>query len=205
MPALAVQTDMTAAPLALTPLDGPKFLHFLSRHGRSEAAGPISSQYEKELREGDAEHGAFLFSACGNPVAALSYGRVPLPRRSGAFSGRLDTVVARDDLRGNGLGGILMCEFIVRLHDDGQAGLAHLSTVAVHPSVASWATRMGFDRARADKVPLFQVDLESPKRRLEIVGRAKAELRKRMVSLSRRCGMCMRSRGQNAWCGGTPS
>ena len=185
--------------LRLVGVSGPRHLSFLAAHGRSaEVSGRIESQYEARLRASDSSVGAFGMEACGRLVGSLSWGEVVLPSGRG-ISGRLDTVVAIASVRGQGVGAILVAEFVRLMAERFGRRLAHLSTIAMHPGVACAVSRLGFRPEHLGATPLWQVSLRAAP--VDVVGLASAIRRRRLAILRQGCLECAKHRWARPWCG----
>lgn len=184
--------------LALRVIDGDEYLRLLTVHGRSDSVeGRIKSQYAERLQATDSGVGAFALEACGTIVGGLSWGEIPLPRGRGV-SGRLDTVFSSHKLRGNGIGAILIAEFVHLMHERNGEQLTHLSTVAVHPGVAHTVGHLGFECADTGDLPLWQADLEEAGD--EVLKNAERSRQRRLSTLRRRCIECQQQSWTVPWC-----
>lgn len=185
--------------LEVRDVSGPEFLRLLANSSRSDATGSrISSQFEKQLRNGEPNYGAFGLFACGQLVGGLSYGIIEL-RREEKLSARLDTVVTPQHVRGMGLGGFLMNEFVCRLSEKYGPDLVHFSTVAVHPAVARCVSEIGFTCVDASDTPLYHVRVSEDERE-DLLHRADNQRKKRLSQIRAECVRCQFTRGTVPWC-----
>ncbi len=180
----------------LRAIRGERFLEWSRRWGRSSETGPVTSQYDNELKADAPEVQAFGLYACGHPVGAFSCGFHQLPR--GGVAGRLDLVFTKPRLRGKGIGGFLIINFADRCVSTD--GIRSLSTVAVHPAVRHVFQKvLHFDDAKVGQdVPLFRYQLTDDG--TEFRTKVRAELRHRRERLKRACVQCTRFRWSDAWC-----
>jgi len=111
----------------------------------------------------------------------------------------LDTVVSETALRGNGLGAILMAEFVCRMKKRFGERLTHLSTIAVHPNVAHTVGALGFHSENLGATPLWQAMLTSSDCP-DVVRNAKVSKQKRLAALKQKCVKCARFKWEQPWC-----
>ncbi|MFQ5473525.1 MAG: hypothetical protein ACE5FA_11675 [Dehalococcoidia bacterium] len=185
--------------LEIVSMDGSSFLRMLRLHGRSEEAGPVSSQFEKELRGESPDFGVLALRACGHTVGALSYGCLDLPFEPGTVSGRIDVVVTERHCRGLGIGGILMASLFKKLIDEHGDRLRHFSTIAVHPAIVRFVSHFGFRRIEGGETPLYSITLNEATRQ-EFALQSERALALAMNRLRQRCLECRRRRWIVPWC-----
>lgn len=185
--------------LALCDIEAGEYLRLLGMHGRSGSVdGRIKSQYEERLLAGDGSVGAFALEACGEVVGGLSWGEILLPCGRG-ISGRLDTVFSSSRLRGNGIGAILVSEFVRLMQERNGERLSHLSTIAVHPGVAHMVEDLGFERAGAADLPLWQADLREAGGK-DVLRGADRTRQRRLSTLRQGCIDCQQKSWTTPWC-----
>lgn len=188
------------AKLEFSEMGGSRFCHVLAtRAGRSEI-GPVGSQYADQLRANAPEVGALAFDACHSTVGAVSYGLHPEAAAPGMLTGRLDVVMVDPKCRGLGIGGLLMAHLFSWLAQAHGANLRHVSTMAVHPAVAAFVTRLGFELVGTERSPLYTVDLSEPEQRERFLSGCEKEEARRLATIKTQCLKCQRHSYVKPWC-----
>lgn len=176
-----------------------RFLKFVNRHGRSDEAGPITSQYKDD--PGKHKVGVRGFFACDQLIGLVSFTAIDLRLEPDTIGGRLDVVVVPAKVRGSGIGALLMAhlfDYFIKTYGD---RLRSFSTVAVHPAVQAYVKRYGFeDPPPLARAPVYTVHLDD---RLRVIFSEVAdnEIRRRLYVLRQSCAGC-RNREGPVWCHG---
>lgn len=183
--------------LELVSWEGAGFLALVAEHARSADHGVIGSQYEAELRAGDPAVSCRVLTACGQPVAGVSWGYVELPR--GGVASRLDVVFVDAELRGHRLGRLAMAAWMHTSLEEHPDRLRLLTTIAVHPAVQALCERFELRREPSAPYPLHQRRLDPEARRL--LGRTlRFTYQQQLGALRMRCQHCKRHRWAEPWC-----
>lgn len=186
--------------IELGAVDGAEFLRFADQYSFDPSDGSrIKSQYATELASAREGIGALGIRACGDLVAAASYGTVPLPRAK-ALSVRIDVVVTAPPCRGHGLARALLGALLTRFIDEHGTHVEHFSVVAVHPTIKHIVESIGFSDAN--------VGTSSPVLHRTAIGEQQVALRvdaERLHSMTTQglraeCARCLWGKGA-PWCG----
>lgn len=186
------------AEFSFRPVDKSTFFWFLTNRGRSEI-GPVGTQFEKEIKANSEKVGIYGLYLCDIPTGVISYGITDLPRYENSVEARFDVVVASPNVRGMGVGGLIMAHLFKSLVLNYEDRLKFVSTVAVHPAVASHIVKYGFQGSpKFSTTPLFTIELtdEGRNRFVEV---AENEIAKRSYKLRQRCSDCVQNRSE-PWC-----
>jgi GNAT superfamily N-acetyltransferase len=188
------------AALDLIDVDPETFLGMVHHNTASDAAERgLHSQYERELRRGDPNVRVLGLSACGTLVGAVSFGSHDLRLEPDTIGGRIDVVVTEPHCRGLGVGSVLVAAAAQRLAEIHGERLRHLSTIAVHPTIANLVEHLGFERVPTGKVPLYTRQL-SAEHLVELTGTAEQLLQSSLQSLRVQCIDCKRKAWVKRWC-----
>jgi GNAT superfamily N-acetyltransferase len=195
-----VKHRLGQAALDLIDVDPETFLGMVHHHTASDATeGGLHSQYEKELRRGDPSVRVLGLSACGTLVGAVSFGSHDLRLEPDTIGGRIDVVVTKPHCRGLGVGSVLVAVAAQRLVAVHGERLRHLSTIAVHPTIASLAEQLGFERVPTGKVPLYTREI-SAEQLVDLTTTAEQLLVSSLQSLRAQCIDCKRKAWVKPWC-----
>ncbi|OVE81984.1 hypothetical protein BVY03_01670 [bacterium K02(2017)] len=185
--------------LEFGPMDGDQFIKLLKVHAKSEV-GSVSSQYEKELNEKDESCGVFSLKACDRIIGAISYGLTNLKREPTCVVGRLDTVVTIEECRKNGVGNLLMLSLFDWFIDSHGEKMRGISTMAVHPTVVSCVTKLGFSPpSQYAKAPLYSLSFENISRE-KFHEQVVKQLREILSHLRLECIKCNKFKWSAPWC-----
>ena len=143
--------------------------------------------------------GIYGIHLCEVPVGVISYGITELPRYKAAVEARFDVVVVSPNVREMGVGGLLMAHLFKMLVSDYAERLRFVSTVAVHPAVAGYIVKYGFQGSpKLSATPLFTIELNEEGRN-RFVKIADNEIARRSYKLRQRCRDCIQNRSE-PWC-----
>jgi GNAT superfamily N-acetyltransferase len=195
-----VEHLLRQAALDLIDVAPETFLGMVHHHTASDAAEfGLHSQYDKELRRGDPNVRVLGLSACGTLVGAVSFASHDLRLEPDTVGGRIDVVVTEPHCRGLGVGSLLIASAAQRLAAVHGQRLRHLSTIAVHPTIAHLVEQLGFERVPTGKVPLYtrQVCAEHL---VDLNRTAEQLLLSSLRSLRAQCIDCRRNAWLKPWC-----
>lgn len=186
--------------IEVRPVDPQEFLKLVRRHSFSEETGSrLSSQFESEIRAESGRVGTLGLYCCENLNAVLSYAHTELVHHPGAYEARLDVVLTLPHCRGLGLGSLMMSAFFQHSIEVLGDGLAHCSTIALHPSVVQYVTRLGFHNLGEGQAPLYSMSIDS-ENRPEFEAAVRLDYQRRMRVLRQDCGQCMMRSYTKPWC-----
>ena len=186
--------------IEVQPVDPQEFLKLVRRHSFSKETGSrLSSQFESEIRAGSDRVGTLGLYACQNLNAVLSYAHTELVHRPGAYEARLDVVLTLPHSRGLGLGSLMMSAFFQHSIDVLGEGLAHCSTIALHPSVVQYVTRLGFHDLGEGQAPLYSMSIDD-ENRADFEAAVRLDYQRRMRVLRQDCGVCLMRSYTKPWC-----
>ncbi len=189
--------------IAVCDLDAAAFLRTVRRHGgSSEHPDGVTSQFERELRAGRPGFGVLGLRTCDRLAGGISFGQMALPRQPEARGARIDVVLTQPEVRGQGIGSILVSTLIDRLDRELGERLRLVSVVAVHPAIVRIAEELGFEGLVGSATPLFTLRLDEPSARERALAHVRQVLATRVGKLREGCVECQRGPWATAWCGG---
>ena len=182
------------------PIDARIFLRRLRQTGSSkEVPGGVKSQYEDALLSGDPNVSTYALTACGEPVAALSYGVIPLKMEPGTVGARIDVVLTEPACRGRGLALVLISSLIVHLAEKYGESLRSISVVAAHPAIGRIAERFDFSRMATAESDIYTLKI-NPDTLESVTEMARGTLTENMRDLRKVCVDCQRRSWVSPWC-----
>lgn len=186
--------------IEVLPVDPQEFLKLVRRHSYSDETGSrLSSQFESEIRAESGRVGTMGVYCCGNLNSVLSYAHTELVHRAGHFEARLDVVLTLPHCRGLGMGALMMAAFFQNSIDALGERLAHCSTIALHPSVVQYVTRLGFTNPGEGQAPLYSMPIHAENRD-EFEAEVRLDYQRRMRALRQDCASCMHRDYTKPWC-----
>lgn len=178
-----------------------EFLYLIRNQGNSNVVGPVTTQYEDDLKRGSAKVDVFGFYACDELVGAISYGVEKVINDEDAVAARLDIVITLKKCRGHGVGALLVTKMFENLINKYGENLKNISTIAAHPAIAKCVNGLGFTSAPDNSsTNRFYISLQEKENFDLLKANVEREINKRMSSLKFKCINCESRKGVAPWC-----
>lgn len=183
-------------------LESAPLLHFFTKYATSELVGSVQSCSADELKSDSFRAMGFGVYACDDLIGAISYELNESKFRPGYYSAKLDVVSVIPEVRGLGIGALLMGVLYLRIAQFFGYNLVHMSTTAVHPAVGHYVAKLGFTTVNPDaEASLYTLNLEDSVEYDSFIVACEKDIYERLSSLRMGCIKCMSfSRPKAPWC-----
>lgn len=183
-------------------LESDVLLKFFQKNAKSNNVGRVTTCAEEELKSDGPRAGGYGIFACDDLIGSISFEITPSKLNPGFFSAKLDLVTVVENVRGMGIGTLLMSSLYLRLGHYFGDRLIHLSTTAVHPSVGHFMTHLGLTTANPmDEGPLYTITFQNLIELKTFMELCEKEVYERITRLRLDCIRCMSfTRPLAPWC-----
>lgn len=183
-------------------LESASLLHFFAKYATSETVGKVQSCSVDEIKSDSFKASGFGIYACDDLIGVISYELNESKFRPGYYSAKLDVVSVIPDVRGLGIGALLMGTLYLRIAQYFGYCLVHMSTTAVHPAVGHYVEKLGFTTTNADtRGPLYTINLENSVEYDSFLALCEKDVYQRLSGLRMGCIKCMSfARPKAPWC-----
>lgn len=183
-------------------LESDTLLQFFSRYATSEGIGRVQSCSTDNIKSDSFKAMGFGIYACDDLIGAISYELTESTLRPSYYSAKLDVVSVVPDIRGMGIGSLLMGTLFLRISQYFGYNLVHLSTTAVHPAVGHYVAKLGFTTTSDDQQgPLYILNIDDGAHFDEFLIECERSVYEKLSNLRLGCIKCMSfSRPKAPWC-----
>jgi GNAT superfamily N-acetyltransferase len=183
-------------------LESDTLLHFFSRYATSEGIGRVQSCSTDNIKSDSFNAMGVGIYACDDLIGAVSYQLTESTLRPGYYSAKLDVVSVVPEIRGMGIGSLLMGTLFLRIAQFFGYNLVHLSTTAVHPAVGHFVAKLGFTTISDDtEGPLYTLRIDGSAHFDEFLIECERIVYEKVSNLRLDCIKCMSFPQPKAiWC-----
>lgn len=186
--------------LAFKTLDSNVFLKLVDSDGDSDEFGSIKSCFEDQLKNKKDGYGAFGLFGCNQLLGGVSYNISEIKHDRGLYGLVLDAVVVKKNLRGKGLGELLILNLFSEMLRQYNCCVKHFRTTAIHKGVAHCVMKLGFDApSMFAKSPEYVKILDKEKIK-SFFDEIETSIQSKSSQLQRKCHYCLLNTIYKAWC-----